>query len=159
MAEPEPITAQAQDAVDRLLRRAFATGAEADLVRQLRRDGALAHEITETVAGGLAGYAALSWMAAPQGWLCLAPVAVDPDRQRRGIGTRLVRRALDWAGERALYVVVLGDLDYYGARGFSSARAARLTSPYPVSHMLLAGPGEDAPAGTLTYPEAFRDAG
>ena len=146
-------------AVDTLLRAAFETGDEAELVHRLRRDGDMAHEALVCTRGILRGYAALSHMQAPSGWLCLAPVATDPAFQRRGIGSGAVRLALDWAADRGAHVVVLGDPGFYGARGFSSARAAGLTSPYPVSHTLLAGPGAGAPVATLLYAAAFSDMG
>lgn len=41
--------------------------------------------------------------------------------------------------------------------GFSTARAARLSSPYPVGHLALAGPGESAPEEALIHPKAFGD--
>lgn len=144
--------------VDTLLHVAFETGAEAALVRRLRGDGALAAEISLPGQGdGLAGYAALSWMEAPQGWLCLAPMAVNPTVQRQGLGSRLVELALNWASARAVYTVVLGDPDYYGARGFSRERARWLETPYQVDFTLLAGPGTDAPRQSLRYPVAFSD--
>jgi len=63
----------------------------------------------------------------------------------------------DRAADRGAHVVVLGDPGFYGTCGFSSARAANLTSPYPVSHTLLAGPGMTAPVATLVYAAAFSD--
>lgn len=143
--------------VSALLRSAFPTGAEADLVARLRAEGRLVREFTESGPEGLIGYAALSAMEAPGGWLCLAPVAVAPSAQGRGIGKRLSRAARDWAVAQRLFVVVLGDPGFYGACGFSQARASRLTSPYPVSHTLLAGPGDEAPAAALVYPRAFSE--
>ncbi len=145
------------EAVDALLNAAFDTSAEAELVRALRTDRVLAAEILLPGKTGLEGYAALSRMVAPRGWLCLAPVAVRPEGQRRGTGSRLVEMALRKAEEARAFVVVLGDPGYYGARGFSSVRAARLISSHPAAHMLLAGPGSDAPEAELIYPPAFRN--
>lgn len=143
------------DLVDALLRDAFETRDEADLVRNLRADRDLATELTYQEEGALLGYAALSWMKAPEGWLSLAPVAVATKHQGRGIGSKLLHLAVRWAAERDLTIVVLGDPDYYGQRGFSLKRAARLISPYPSSHMLLFGPGSDIPEARLVYPQAF----
>lgn len=142
-------------AVDALLQAAFGGEDEARLVRRLRADKALATELIYRGEDGLQAYAALSHMVAPQGWVCLAPVAVRPALQGRGLGGKLVELALKWAADRGHTVVVLGDPAYYGARGFSLARAVRLHSPYPIDHTLLAGPGEDAPDHTLVYPDAF----
>ena len=52
----------------------------------------------------------------------LAPLAVDPDRQRRGAGSALVRAALPACariGWRAVFL--LGEPDYYARFGFAIA--------------------------------------
>lgn len=62
----------------------------------------------------------------------LSPLAVRPDRQRRGIGELLVRSALDAARTRGEpLVVVEGSPDYYGRRGFGSASAVGISLPIP----------------------------
>ena len=53
----------------------------------------------------------------------LAPLAVDPDHQRRGIGSRLVARGLDRCRESGFRIaVVLGHPTYYPRFGFVPAR-------------------------------------
>ena len=53
----------------------------------------------------------------------LAPLAVDPDHQRRGIGSRLVARGLDRCRECGYRIaVVLGHPAYYPRFGFVPAR-------------------------------------
>lgn len=69
------------DEVDALLCAAFPTDAEARLVRRLREDGDMWHEALKPWAGRIGGYYALSRMQAPEGWACLAPVAVLPEWQ------------------------------------------------------------------------------
>jgi hypothetical protein len=59
-----------------LLVAAFGRADEADIVRRLRADGEMWIELVKPWDGAIAGYAALSRMRAPQGWACLAPVAV-----------------------------------------------------------------------------------
>ena len=146
-------TEQAQ--VDRLLQNAFGSPQEAALVRSLRADRAMAGEQVLPFEDGIAGYAALSEMRSPEGWLCLAPVAIAPEFQGFGHGRRMVGMLAEWARRSGVFLVVLGAPDFYRRCGFSSERAARLDAPYPVSHLLLAGPGEDVPKVTLTYPRAF----
>ena len=143
--------------VDFLLRSAFGAADEADLVKQLRGDKDMAAEIVLEGREGLIGYAALSNMVSPKGWLCLAPVAVDPAVQGHGHGKTVLAMVLEWAKDRDVTVVVLGDPDFYGANGFSSDRAARLQTRYPIKYTLLVGPGDDAPQETLIYPSAFAD--
>ena len=67
----------------------------------------------------------------------------------------MVGMITEWARLSKKTIVVLGEPGFYARNGFSSERAAQLTSPYPISHTLLAGPGETAPTETLVYPKAF----
>lgn len=141
--------------VERLIQKAFKGNDEVALVRALRKQGDMAGEMVVAGPDGLVGYLALSEMAAPKGWLCLAPVAVHPDAQGRGVGRRMCGMITAWARQAGRMVVVLGDVPFYERAGFSAARAAKLASPYPIAHTLLAGPGEGAPEETLLYPPAF----
>ena len=155
MDNSQDTTSDFREMVDALLRSAFDSSDEADLVKRLRTDKDLAGEIILEAKAGLMGYAALSEMVAPEGWLCLAPVAVEPAAQGHGHGKKLLELVLKWAEERDATVVVLGNPDFYAKNGFSSDRAARLKGRYPVKYTLLAGPGEDVPEETLVYPAAF----
>lgn len=141
--------------VERLLCAAFPGDDEARLVRALRKGGDIAGESVVALDGALVGYLALSSFQRPKGWLCLAPVAVHPDHQGRGIGRRMCGMLSEWARIAGQHVVVLGDVAFYERAGFAAARAVRLTSPYPIEHTMLAGPGEGAPEGELIYPKAF----
>lgn len=144
-----------EQAVERLLQRAFEGSDEAQLVRKLRKSRQIAGEMVVPGEGGIVGYYALSRMVEPKGWLALAPVAVDPEWQGRGIGRRMVGMAAEWARLSKTTIVVLGAVPFYERAGFSVARAAKLISVYPVAHLLLAGPGEDAPERALVYPSTF----
>ena len=150
-----PATSDDIPAISSLLTAAFADPAEAALVAQLRRDGAMRGEQVIPLGADIIGYYALSAMVAPKGWLCLAPVAIAPDWQGRGHGRRLIAQLAAWADRTATPVVVLGQPAFYGKAGFVQAAARNLTSPYPVDHTLLAGVGDAAPTATLTYPAAF----
>ena len=142
-------------AVDALLTAAFEGEAEARLVRALRKARVMAGEMVLPKGDGIVGYYALSWMVKPKHWLALAPVAVAPEHQGQGLGKRMMGQLTEWARLTHSTVVVLGQPEFYRAGGFSSERAARLTSPYPVEYMLLVGPGTDAPKAELVYPKAF----
>ena len=150
-----PLKPGEEPAVDLLLRAAFPGPEEAGLVCQLRTDGDMAQEKVLEWEGRIIGYFALSSMVAPQDWLCLAPVAVHPDWQRKGQGRMMMGLLCEWAKTAGRYVVVLGQVGFYQSGGFSLARAARLTSPYPIRNTLLAGPDRDVPVETLQYARAF----
>jgi putative acetyltransferase len=57
----------------------------------------------------------------------LGPMAVLPERQRRGIGSQLVRRGLDALRDRGCpFVVVVGYPEYYARFGFEPASRFKL---------------------------------
>ena len=63
----------------------------------------------------------------------LAPMAVLPEEQRRGIGSALVRAGLDECRRLDVSaVIVLGHADYYPRFGFLPAQAFGVTSEYDV---------------------------
>lgn len=96
--------------------------------------------------------------------LGLAPMAVHPEFQNRGVGSELVDQGL--AGCRTQghrIVVVIGHPRYYPRFGFTSARARGLEVAFPVpdeAFMVL----EIAPGafknitGMVIYPPEFSDA-
>ena len=64
----------------------------------------------------------------------LAPMAVLPDRQREGIGSKLVRRGLDELRERDYpFVIVLGHPEYYPRFGFERASARGIRCKWEAS--------------------------
>ncbi len=170
------LTTEQEGEADALLRAAFPGPEEAGLVQNLRRAGVLVGEYGLEWQGRIAAYAAVSWLVAPKGWACLAPVAVRPewqggalwdgdaragDRDRWRLGTRLVRALVEGLAARRGQpgipetLVVLGEPAFYERCGFSLARAARLVTSYPLSHMMIARPGDDVPGEELVYPAAF----
>ena len=163
-----PERAGDEDDIARVVSAAFGQAAEADLVARLRGQGALVVSLVAETAGEIVGHVALSPVAvdgrAGGGrWLGLAPLAVEPDRQRQGIGRRLAAAALDAAARGGGAVVfVLGDSRYYGALGFEEAIRLgwRCTYDAPSAAFrvrLLGGPAAEdlPPAGTVRYHGAF----
>lgn len=136
--EIEPIirTEQPDDveAIDSLLRAAFEGPDEAELFAELRRQGDLSLSLIAEAEGVVLGQLGLSPLAGDVTGLALAPVAVSPKIQRRGIGAAMIHHALGWAGETP--VVVLGDPGYYGAFGFVRAE---LDSPYAGPNLQVHG--------------------
>lgn len=155
-----------------LLDAAFGGTAESRLVDELRADGDMWHEAMLTWDGEIVAYAALSRMRNPSSWASLAPLAVLPRYQGHNwhLGTRmahyfseLVHYADRWAQNGGPdypdTIVVLGEVSFYERARFSLARAQKLTSPYPLSHTMIARAGNDMPVETLEYPLAFERLG
>ena len=151
-----PMKAGEEAEVAALLEAAFGGPDEARLVERLRKTGAIAGEMVLPAGGALAGYYALSYMAAPKGWLCLAPVAVTPERQGSGLGRRMMGQLAAWAEATHAEIVVLGRADLYEGVGFSRAKAAQFETPYPVEHTMYFGPKPNAGAVKLSYHKAFQ---
>ena len=70
----------------------------------------------------------------------VGPVAVHPDRQNEGHGSRLMQSMLEAAGQVAdPPMVMIGDAEYYGRFGFSADATAGWQMPGPWEpHRLLA---------------------
>jgi putative acetyltransferase len=64
----------------------------------------------------------------------LAPLAVMPDAQCRGVGGALLRRGLELLAEQGVELVfVLGYPEYYPRFGFVPAEPLGLSAPYPIT--------------------------
>ena len=142
---------------------AFPGPDEARLVDALRAAGRLSLSlVAEADDGHVIGHVAFSPVSvdgASDG-LGLAPLAVAPARQRRGVGHLLVTEGLA-AAERAGagFVVVLGDPDYYGRFGFNPAGDWGLSDEYgggPAFQVLELRPGAvPRGAGLVRYAPEF----
>jgi len=120
-------------AIVRTVDAAFGGPAESTLVRTLRDPGLAAIELVaaEDAVVGHALFSVLEVMVAARRVkaLALAPVAVQPDRQRRGIGSALIRDGLGLARADGWdAVIVLGDPAYYARFGFSGPGLCRRRS-------------------------------
>ena len=117
-------------------------------------------------AGCIVGHAAFTPGGLETGagaFALLGPLAVAPDRQRAGIGTRLVRDGLARLAEEGVtHVFVLGDPAYYGRFGFAAVQG--VAPPYALPEDWLAAwqalalnPGQELPKGTLVLPPAWME--
>ena len=130
-------TADDYEAVRRVNELAFARPDEADLVDALRAAAPHVSLVAED-EGRVVGHIFFSPVSFGSGGanapaMALGPMAVLPDRQRRGVGSRLVRDGLGVcrrAGAGA--VVVVGHADYYPRFGFVRASAKGLRCKWPV---------------------------
>jgi putative acetyltransferase len=112
--------------------------------------------------GELVGFTMLSYVTAGEGdVLILTPMAVRPDRQRAGIGKRVVRAAIAAADARGEPVMLVeGVPAYYPQFGFRSASALGFERPNPripeAAWMALPLVAYDpSVAGPVTYPDFF----
>ena len=131
-----------RDAISELLTQAFGGSDEARLVDMLRRDGHLALSLVAEAGGTVIGHVALSPIVADIPALALAPVAVHPALQGRGIGSALIHAAMAACADHA--IIVLGEPEYYGRFGF---KPVDLTSPYAGPYLMGTG-CEGLPAGS-----------
>jgi putative acetyltransferase len=143
---------------------AFGRPAEADLVDRLRREGAVLASFVGEQERRIVGHILFSRMlidvadeSIPS--VALAPVAVLPASQGRGVGSRLIRIGLEWLRTRnERSVLVLGHPQYYARFGFSSDRARLLTHPFPADAFMaleLVSGTLDGVRGAVRYPAAF----
>src|SRR5262245_9213191 len=110
----DEVTADAA-AIRRVIESAFKGRTEADIVDKLRLQGRFALSLVATARGSIVGHVLLTEVqlvdaARAVRGAGLAPLAVRPAFQRRGIGATLTRAALDRARLGGYdYVVLLGD--------------------------------------------------
>ena len=129
-------------AIDTVVREAFGQDDEMNLVRALREGChnllSLVAQQDETIVGHLL-FTRLLIEGTEQTWnaAALAPLAVRPSWQQRGIGAALVRAGLQkLIGSGETIAVVLGHEHYYPRFGFSADLAKPLLSPFNGPHWL-----------------------
>jgi putative acetyltransferase len=151
--------------VAEVIRLAFGRDDEARLVSLLREGHYARVSLVADEDGAIVGHIMFSELAIvtePETvWaLSLAPLAVLPAYQGRGLGSALVQEGLRRCkGAGHTIVVVLGDPAFYGRLGFQAKLAARLRSPFAGPHLmaieLVAGALAEID-GELRYPPPFR---
>lgn len=159
----EPADAGAVRAVNEA---AFAGSAEADIVERVRRDPGPVLSLVAETDGRVVGHILFSPVSVTGNpeirWMGLGPMAVLPARQRRGIGSALVREGLQRCRDLARdAVVVLGHPEYYPRFGFVPASRFGITSEYDVPDGAFMAvelrPGAlRGRSGRVIYHDAFR---
>lgn len=157
------------EVIDRVVGAAFlaelGSTSEVGLVRALRDRGELVPELTLVAVAGdaVVGHIAFSPVTidgAPSRGLGLAPVAVDPAWQGRGVGSALVEAGLRGAVARGdELVVLLGHADYYPRFGFVPAAPLGLVGDYGEGPTWMVHPlgRTSVPRGHVRYPSAFQE--
>lgn len=151
---------------------AFGRTAEADLCARLRKRKAVTISLVALDDDRVVGHVLFSPVRiAPEGGadaglpvLGMGPVAVDPDHQGQGVGSRLIRAGLEEARQLgAAAVVVLGDPRYYTRFGFQPAShfGVRFQDPaVPAEDFMLIELRRgalDGHAGIATYEPEFME--
>lgn len=161
-----PETPADRDAIRQVNQDAFGGDEEARLVDALREGGYVRLSLAAEAEGRIVGHIVFSELAiltddGAVAALALAPMAVLPELQRRGIGSELVRRGLDACGQQGhRIVIVLGHPEFYPRFGFSSDLARPLQAPYsgPAWMALELTPGAlEGIAGRVVYPPPFQN--
>lgn len=140
---------------------AFGRPDEADLVERLRAAGDVMFELVEDDAGQVVGHILYSrlWADSVSLYAALAPMAVLPDRQKDGVGKRLVAASIETAKDfGACAIIVLGHPEYYPKFGFTPDAAAKVKSPFSGSPAFMALALEDGALDApllVAYPDAF----
>ena len=151
-------------AIREVHRLAFGQEDEGRLVDALRAGGFVAVALVAEEAGRVVGHILFSDLpivtrTGTVDALALAPLAVVPDRQRRGLGSALVREGLRACAARGhRIVIVLGHPEYYPRFGFSARLAEPLHAPFsgPAFMALELVPGTlEGVEGDVVYPPPF----
>ncbi len=93
--------------------------------------------------------------------LALAPMAVRPEFQKKGIGGQLIKQGLDIATKLNFKsVIVLGHEHYYPKFGFVATEKWNIKSPFEVPTNVFMGlelveDGLKNVSGTVKYPKEF----
>ncbi|UUO05622.1 N-acetyltransferase [Blastopirellula sp. J2-11] len=122
-----PETPDDVPAIRALLLAAFPTAIENEIVDQLRDSGCDQLSLLAEEDGQITGQILFTPATIEKagrvvsGW-GLAPVSVLPQAQRRGVGAQLIETGLAQLRDSgALFVIVLGDSNYYPKFGFQPA--------------------------------------
>lgn len=151
--------------IDEIHRSSFPRDAEVRLVHALRQAGLSRVSLVAEIDGRIVGHVLFSeiQIERPDGSrvpsLSLAPLAVLPSYERRGIGTRLIREGLRQSRDAGYgSVFVLGSPKLYGRCGFSVDLARPFESEYAGEHFLAMEllAGALSTPGRVEYSEPFR---
>lgn len=152
-----------EDVIHELTQAAFApmsysSGTEGAIIRALRASGELTLSLVAEENGEIIGHVAFSPVTIDghyDDWFGLGPISVRADRQRQGIGHRLIREGIhQLKASGAKGCALVGDQAVYHGVGFVSDGQLTyegIPDAY-VQHLALSG---HAPHGRLAFSSAF----
>jgi putative acetyltransferase len=156
-------------AIREVVTAAFESDFEGDLVERIRAsDGYIpGFSVVALVGDRIVGHAMISRVGLVDGHVrrvvhCLAPVAVAPAFQRRGVGQHLVRRLIALADDQGLpLITVEGDPGYYRRFGFEPAAPHGIEmelpewAPREAAQVIRLTRYDPGLTGRIEYPPAF----
>ena len=128
------------------------------IVKALRDSGKLTVSLVAEDSSKIIGHVALSPVTisdSSKGWYGLGPISVTPNKQSKGIGSKLMHSALaELKKINANGCVLLGDPNYYKRFGFEAIEGLLLPGVPPEYFQALLLQGTQ-PQGTVAYHESF----
>ena len=164
-----PETPEDADSIGYVNEQAFGQESESELIEKLRNRGVLTISLVALQDGEIVGHIAFSPVVIESGLssfeaIALAPMAVLPAHQRKGIGGQLVRAGLEECRRLGHEIVVLvGHLDYYPRFGFVPAKPKGIECEFevPEEAWMILELREGALAGrrgTVRFQSEFKEA-
>jgi len=160
-------TTEDYEGIDEVNRQAFEQEFEGRMVRKIRQGQNFIEELSLVALDetDIVGHILFSKIRiqgeSEHETLALAPIAVKPAFQQKGIGKKLVRAGLKKAKELGFgSVIVLGHSDYFPQFGFQKASQWNIKCSFDVPDeafmaiQLIPGDLEDK-SGTVIYPKEF----
>lgn len=152
-----------------VIEKAFKRDAEARLANKLRQACADHLSLVAETDGLIVGHIMFTPVLVKNGntfkGMGLAPMSVLPAKQRKGIGTMLVKSGVDILREKGCpFIIVLGHPDYYPRFGFQPASKFNIKSQWaevPDEAFMILVLDDNAlqgASGTATFREEFSEA-
>lgn len=136
----------------------YSNNTEQFIINALRAENALTislvAELDEKAVGHIA-FSPVTFTDGSENWYGLGPISVEPDYQKRGVGTKLVNEGLDTLKDSgAEGCVLVGDPDFYKRFGFKSPDGLKHQG-VPQENFLALSFSERIPKGTVQFHKAF----
>lgn len=129
------------------------------IVNKLRKAGALTISMVAEYQRKVIGHVAVSPVTISNGtnnWFGLGPISVLPEQQGNGVGTVLMKHALDeLKNNGAAGCVLLGDPNFYSRFGFKNEPNLILPD-VPQEYFQANAFGKQMPNGEVSYHSAFQ---